>query len=135
MGFLRSMIQINRQAKEIGRTFDPVQQSRNGVQMMRAMNARLAEQNAAGRVAATGVAATATITAVRDTGGRINSEPLVELDLLVMPAGRPPYPVTLSSVVPVTGMGLLRPGTALAVRVDPERPQQVAVVWAETPAG
>ncbi|MGI8332938.1 hypothetical protein ACRYCC_23550 [Actinomadura scrupuli] len=135
MGFIRSLLQINRQAKEIGKTFDPVQQSRNGVQMMRSMNARLAEQNAAGRLVATGVAATASLTAVRDTGSRINSDPLVELDLLVMAAGRPPYPVTLSSVVPITGMGQLRPGTALAIRVDPQRPEQVAVVWGQTPTG
>lgn len=134
MGLFSSMRDLHRQAKEIEKTYDPVAQAVQGRQMMQAMTQQLAEQNAAAELRYTGLAATATLTAARDTGSRLNHQPLAELDLLVMVPGRPPYPVTLRTVVPVIGMGAMQPGRALAVWVDPAQPQRVVVAWEQTPA-
>jgi hypothetical protein len=135
MGFFRSMHQLNKESKALRKDWDPVAQTRQGLRMMQAATAQLAEQNAAAHLAETGLPGTATILAVRDTGTRIDFQPLVELDLLVTVTGRPPYPLTLSTVVPVVGQGRLTPGGTVSVRVDPAQPGQAAVMWAENPYG
>ena len=135
MGFFRSVRQLNVEAKDVRRDWDPVAQVRRGTQLMQAATAQLAEQNAAAHLAETGMPGTASIVAVRDGGTRINHEPLVELDLLVTLPGRPPYPLTLNTVVPLIGQSRLQPGGVVAVRVDPARPGLAAVMWLERPAG
>ncbi|MEO5873631.1 MAG: hypothetical protein ABIS86_15305 [Streptosporangiaceae bacterium] len=131
MGMIRSLLQINKQAKEIGKTYDPVAQARNGLQMMQAATAQLAQQNSTAHLAVTGAPGSATILRVTDTGTRINHEPMVELELLVTFGARPPYPVTLRSVVPIIAQGRLSPGQVVAVRVDQAQPHQAVVMWAE----
>jgi hypothetical protein len=134
MGLLRSMLDLHRQARQIEKTYDPVAQAAQSRRFMQAMTQQLAEQSSVAELRHTGLAGTATLTAVRDTGSRLDHQPLVELDLLVMVPGRPPYPVTLRTVVPIMGMGAMQPGRALAVWVDPVQPQRVAVAWEQTPA-
>jgi hypothetical protein len=131
MGMFRSILQINKMAKETRKTWDPVAQTRNGLQMMQNANAQLAQQNAAAHLAVTGTPGSAMILNVRDTGTRLNLEPMVELDLLVTVGVQPPYPVTLRSVVPIIGQGRLAPGNVVAVRVDQTQPQLAVVMWAE----
>jgi hypothetical protein len=131
MGMFRSIRQINKMAKETRKTWDPVAQTRNGLQMMQNANAQLAQQNATAHLAMTGTPGSAMILNVRDTGTRINFEAMVELDLLVTVGTQPPYPVTLRSVVPVIGQGRLTPGNVVAVRVDQTQPQLAVVMWAE----
>jgi hypothetical protein len=131
MGMFRSIIQLNKMAKETRKTWDPVAQTRNGLQMMQNANAQLAQQNAAAHLAVTGTPGSAMILNVRDTGTRLNMEPMVELDLLVTVGVQPPYPVTLRSVVPIIGQGRLTPGNVVAVRVDQTQPQLAVVMWAE----
>jgi hypothetical protein len=135
MGFFRSVRQLNAEAKGLRRDWDPVAQVQRGTHMMQAATAQLAEQNAAAQLAQTGAPATATIVAARDSGTRINHEPLVELDLLVTVPGRPPYPLTLNTVVPLIAQSRLQPGGVVAVRVDLARPGVAAVMWLERPAG
>jgi hypothetical protein len=79
----------------------------------------------------TGTPGSAMILNARDTGTRINSEAMVELDLLVTVGAQPPYPVTLRSIVPIIGQGRLAPGSVVAVRVDQTQPQLAVIMWAE----
>lgn len=69
---------------------------------------------------ARGRVATATITAVRDTGTAINDHPTVELDLSVALDGAPPYAVTHRQTISRTAMDGLQPGATVPVRVDPD---------------
>jgi hypothetical protein len=131
MGMFRSIREINKMAKETRKTWDPVAQARDGVQMMENANAQLAQQNSTAHLAMTGIPGSAMILNVRDTGTRINFEAMVELDLLVTVGVQPPYPVTLRSVAPIIGQGRLTPGNVVAVRVDQTQPQLAVVMWAE----
>jgi hypothetical protein len=131
MGLFKSLRQIEKQAKELGRGHDPVAQMRGGLASMQAATSMLAQQNATAHLAHTGLTGSAMITALRDTGTRLNEMPMVELGLLVTVEGRPPYPVSLQCVVPLVGMSKLGHGQQVAVRVDPVRPQSVAVMWGE----
>jgi hypothetical protein len=70
-----------------------------------------------------GLAATATVAAVRQGGAMVNYQPVVEIDLTVMVAGGMPYPATVSQVVQQVHLARLQPGNALRVKVDP------ATIW------
>ena len=131
MGILRSMRELRRQSKEIQRTWDPAAQMRTGMAQMQAATAALAQQNATAHLADSGLPGTAMVTAVRDTGTRLNGMPMVDLDLLVTVADRAPYPVSLRCTVPLAGLPRLAPGQRVAVRVDPGQPLAVAVMWAQ----
>jgi len=61
----------------------------------------------------------ATVTAIADTGTRINESPVVELDLMVTEAGREPYPVKHRQVISPVVMANFQPGSVITVRVDP----------------
>lgn len=61
----------------------------------------------------------ATVTAVQDTGTRINESPVVELDLMVTVPGRDPYPVKHRQVISPVVMANFQPGSVITVRVDP----------------
>ncbi|GAB2841023.1 hypothetical protein GCM10022221_45420 [Actinocorallia aurea] len=129
MGFFKSLRQIQKQSAEMQRGWDPAAQMRAGMAQMQAATGMLAQQNATAHLMHTGVPATGMITAVHDTGTRLNGQPMVSLELLVTALSRPPYPVTVQSVVPLTGLARLNPGQELPIRVDPVQPQTVAVLW------
>lgn len=97
MGFLKDINTLKKQAKEIDNTFDPGAQMREGKQRMAAAQEMMAQQTAAMRLATTGEDATAQVVAARDTGTQINLQPILEIDLLVMRDGQPPYPATVPS--------------------------------------
>ncbi|ROO86115.1 hypothetical protein EDD29_3678 [Actinocorallia herbida] len=130
MGFFKSLRQLQRQSADIQRDWDPAAQMRAGMAQMQAATASLAQQNATAHLAHTGLPGSGMVTAVRDSGTRMNGQPLVTLDLLVTVPGRPPYPVTVQCVVPLIGLPRLAPGQDLQVRVDRARPESVAVIWA-----
>ena len=125
MGFLKDLNKLNKQAKEIDKTWDPGAQMQAGLASMQAANDMLDQQTAPAQLATTGETATAQVLATRDTGTQLNMQPVLEIDLLVTREGSPPYPVTLRQVVALAQLGRLVPGAALSVRVDPANPQTV----------
>lgn len=131
MGFFTSLREINRQAEEIDRNFDPGAQMRQSLAQMQQLRQQMAGQQATAHLATTGMPATATIISVRETGAYVNNLPNVELQLMVNAAGRPPYPATHTSLVPLTGIGQLRPGAEVAIHFDPLHPTRLTVMWGQ----
>jgi hypothetical protein len=125
MGFLKDINTLKKQAKEIDKTFDPGAQMREGKQRMAAAQEMLAQQTAAMQLATTGEDAQAQVVAARDTGTQINLQPVLEIDLLVMRDGQPPYPATVRQMVPQSQLGLIAAGSTVSVRVDPTNPSTV----------
>ena len=73
--------------------------------------------------------ATAQIVAVGPSKGMLNMDPIVPLELLVQARGLPPRPASISTVVPMTQLGRLQPGSHLTVRVSRSDPSAIAVIW------
>jgi hypothetical protein len=84
-------------------------------------------------MALTGIDATATVVAARQTSAQINLEQVVELDLTVMPEALPPYPVSLTQVVSPLHLAQVQPGSTLAVKVDPNDPASVWIDFTRAP--
>ena len=126
MGIFRSARELNKQAKEMSRNWDVGAQLADAQASMAAANQMMAQQTAAANVAATGLDATATVAAVRQSGGMVNFQLVVEIDLTVMAPGSPPYPATLSQVVQQVHLARLQPGATLRVKVDPANP---GTIW------
>lgn len=81
------------------------------------------------RLLATGLAGTATIASVRQTSMMVNNQPVLAFELLVQVPGRPQYTATLRELIPFIRLAQVQPGNTLAVRVDPARPERVAIDW------
>lgn len=75
-----------------------------------------------------GEPAEATVLGARDTGWRTNRRPHIAFTLEVRRVGHPPYQATTRLQIhrPWTAIPY-PPGTRLRVRVDPERPERVAI--------
>ncbi|HEY5014044.1 MAG TPA: hypothetical protein VIK61_15275 [Acidimicrobiia bacterium] len=125
MGFLKDINTLKKQAKEIDKTFDPGAQMRAGKERMAAAQEMLAQQTAAAQLVTTGETAEAQVVAARDTGTQINLQPVLEIDLLVMRQGQPPYPATVRQLVANAQLGLVAPGAMISVRIDPANPSTV----------
>lgn len=85
------------------------------------------------RISTQGIAGTAEIVGVSQTGVFVNNNPQVALDLQVQVIGRSPYRVTVKEVVPLVMLNRLQ-GT-VPVRVDPANPGKVVVQWALAATG
>jgi hypothetical protein len=83
----------------------------------------------ADRIKAQGVAGTATITGMRQTGVTLNEQPQVELQLQVTTQMHGPYQATVKEYVPLMMLGTLTSGRPLPVKVDPANPQRVIIEW------
>jgi hypothetical protein len=127
MGMFKSMRDLQKQSKEIQKNWDVGAQLDDAQTRMAAANEMMAQQTAAANIAATGVDATASVIAVRDSGGQVNFQPMCEIDLTVMPDGLPPYPVTVKQVVAMTQLAALTPGKNVRVKVDPNNPATVFI--------
>lgn len=79
------------------------------------------------RLLATGRQGTAVVTALRDTGVRVDGNPEVELDLDVTVEGMPVYPVTHRQVISRLAVAGFQPGATIPVRVDPQQPRTLIV--------
>jgi hypothetical protein len=75
----------------------------------------------------TGVAAQASIVRIRDSGMTLNDDPVVWLDLVVHPEGRPPYPAATKSPISRLDVPRFQPGAQVPVRYDPADPARVAL--------
>jgi hypothetical protein len=119
MGLFKSAFEIQKQAKEISKNWDPAAQMAQAQARIAATNEMLARQTAAAGLAATGTDAAAAVVAARETGTMLNMQPVLEIDLTVMPAGQAPFPVSVRQPVAVTQLAALRPGAQLRVKFDP----------------
>lgn len=81
------------------------------------------------RIKVQGVAGTATILGMRQTGVQLNEQPQIELRLQVTTQMHGPYEVTLKEWVPLMLLGTLSSGRPLPVKVDPANPQHVIIEW------
>lgn len=82
------------------------------------------------RLLANGIAGTALVLGVRDTGITINNvNAVLEARLQVTLPGRPPYETTAEVTLGRTRWGALQPGMTVAVRADPANPARVAIDW------
>jgi len=59
----------------------------------------------------------------------INKQPYLNLVLEIIDADRTPYEISMDTIVPRTVLPQLKPGTELAVKVDPNAPEKVVVLW------
>lgn len=84
------------------------------------------------RILRTGIAGTAQVQSIEQTGTRVNDQPEVEFTLLVSLPGRDPYPAKRTEIVPMILLNRLG-DAVLPVRVDPADPATVVIAW-EDPA-
>ena len=74
-----------------------------------------------------GLAGSATIDAVNDTGMFVNEAPVLELDLTVSIPGREPYKTKHRQLVSHAALARFQPGAVLPVRVSPQDPNQLMI--------
>lgn len=85
------------------------------------------------RMQQVGIPGTATIVAVGDSRVTINNDPVVKFVLDVVVGDGIPYRVETRQLVSRVLMGAVVPGTKVAVRVDPDRKDDVAIDWSQQP--
>ena len=132
MGMFKSIRDLNKQAKELREEFDPGQQMKDAMSKMGAAQEMLAAQTQAANIAATGTPATASIVAAQSTGGMVNYQPTMKIDLTVFPAGGVPYPVSVTQVVEQVFISKAAPGNQVQVKIDQGDPQVVWIDWASS---
>jgi hypothetical protein len=75
-----------------------------------------------------GVAGTAQIQSIQDTGVTINNvNMVVKLDLIVTIPGAPAYTAQARAMLGRMNWGALRPGMTVNVKVDPKNPSRIAI--------
>lgn len=129
MGLFGDLRKLNQQARAIDATHDPGAQMRAGLARMQQAEHSLRAQTADLALEHTGAPGAATILGLADTGTRINTVPLVRLHLLVEQGGRPPYPVTVETMLPLHASAQAGVGRRVSVMVDPHRAERVLVRW------
>ena len=87
------------------------------------------------RIKATGVAGSARIVGMRQTGVYMNEQPQIELNLEVTSSMQGPYQVVLKEYVPLMLLGSLSSGQPLPVKVDPANPNNVIIEWENAMSG
>lgn len=130
MGMFRSMRQLQKQANEINKNWDPGQQMKDGMARMQDAQQFMAQQTQAANIATTGADATAMITGVTQTGAMVNFQPTLQIDMTVMQDGKPPYPATVTQVVEQIFLTKAVAGASVPVKVDPENPGSIWINWA-----
>jgi hypothetical protein len=125
MGFFKNLNELNQQGKEIRKTWDPGAQMAGAQAQMARAQQMMARQTVAATLAATGIEATATVIEVRQPGGMVNYQPIMEVDLTIFPTAGPPYPATVSAPMAPHLAAKLAPGASLQVKIDPHDPQAV----------
>lgn len=75
-----------------------------------------------------GVRAEARVLNLKDTGTRVNYQPLIAITVEVMPANRPPYRAVVKKVLTAADASEFQRGSIIRVKYDPAHPGRVAVV-------
>lgn len=132
MGFFKSMNELNKQAKEINKDWDPGQQMKDGMAQMQQANEMMAQQTQAANLAMSGKDGTATVVSAAQTGAMVNFQPTLAIELTVMPDGGVPYPVTVTQVVEQPFLAKAAPGQAVKVKIDQADPNVVWIDWANS---
>src|SRR4029079_2209360 len=94
----------------------------------------IAGRNAANtqQILQTGIAGTATITGLTQTGVYMNENPQIAMNLLVQLPREVPYAANVKQVVPLMLLGRLSSGAPLSVRVDQMDRSKVEIDWSNT---
>jgi hypothetical protein len=129
MGLFGDLRKLTKQANEISATYDPGAQMAAGMAQMQQMQQSMQRQTEDLELLRIGTPGEATIVGLLDTGARINLTPMVRISLLVEPAGRPPYPVTLETLLPMHAMAQTGIGQRVNVLIHPQQPGRVLVRW------
>jgi hypothetical protein len=97
------------------------------------MSSFFGDARAAKRILRVGRPATAILRSISESSTgftiNINKQPYLNLVLEIIDGDRAPYEVSMDTIVPRTVLPQLKPGIELAVKVDPEDFEKVAVVW------
>lgn len=125
----KSMRDLQKQANEINKDWDPGAQMKDGMQRMQEANEMMAQQTQAANMALTGTPAKASIISVVQTGAMVNFQPTMQIELNVFPDGQPPYPATVTQVVEQPFLGKAMAGQQVAVKIDPEHRETVWIDW------
>jgi hypothetical protein len=133
MGLFKSVRDLQKQSNEINKNWDVGQQLDDAQKQMQHAQDVMAEQTAAANAATTGVDATATLVAVRQGHAMVNFQPMIEVDLTVIPDGLPPYPATVKQVIPQVNLAQAVPGANVRVKVDPNDPSSIWIDWTTPP--
>ena len=80
----------------------------------------------------TGIAGSATITGLTQTGVYLNEQPQIRMNLLVQLPGEVPYAATHQEIVPLMLLGRLSSGAPLSVRVDQLDRSKIVIDWQGT---
>jgi hypothetical protein len=118
MGFLKDIRTMQKLGNEARRDWDPAAQ-------MREATARMQQLSGDAVLLTSGAHAPAVVTTVRDTGTVVNNLAILEVDVVVMPAGGVPYPAT-GMLTGHAGLAVVRQGATVNVRYDPSEPSVVA---------
>jgi hypothetical protein len=92
-----------------------------------AMGAGMADPAGAAALYAGGIAGSATIDSVADTGMFVNQAPVLELSMTVTIPGREPYPVKHRQLVSHAALARFQPGSVLPVKVSPQDNNQLMI--------
>jgi hypothetical protein len=92
-----------------------------------AMGAGMANPGAAGALYSGGIAGSATVNSVADTGVFVNQAPVLELTMTVMIPGREPYEVKHRQLVSHAALARFQPGSTLPVKVSPQDNNQLMI--------
>jgi hypothetical protein len=126
MGFIGDLNKLNKQAKEINKTWDPGAQAQDALAKMKALNESMTET---AQAMTDGVPGTAQVVAVGPSTGMMNMNPMMQVDLLVTAQGGMPRPVSKQLVVPMQHLVRLQVGATLPVMVSQSDPNGVAIMW------
>jgi len=133
MGFLKDIRNLQKQAEamtppEHRGVAGGFRAMRDGVAQANQMLGDMqAEGQKAQHLMVNGRVASATITAVRDTGMSINDNPTVEFDLAVAVDGTDAYAVTHRQTISRIAIPSFQPGATIPVRVDPVDRQSLII--------
>ena len=133
MGFLKDIRNLQKQAEamtppEHRGVAGGFRAMRDGVAQANQMLGDMqAEGQKAQHLMVNGRVASATITAVRDTGMSINDNPTVEFDLAVAVDGTDAYAVTHRQTISRIAIPSFQPGATVPVRVDPVDRQSLII--------
>ncbi len=82
-----------------------------------------------GRLRATGISGTATITSLGEIGVTANGSPVIEFGLEVDSTAHAPFSTTIRQRAPRPFTGAFLPGAIVAVRVNPTDREHLAIDW------
>jgi hypothetical protein len=91
--------------------------------------ASLRKASATRRIDETGLAGTAQIVGLTQTGMYLNNNPQIGMQLMVSVPGRNPYQVEVRQFVPLMLLGSISVGGTLPVKVDQQDPSKVVIDW------